>query len=788
MQSMLCRRLGSLLLNRAVLFSLSLPVLCLADNLDQWTVGCVHYGRAVCSSPGRLVAVDDGSSILSSTNGADWVEANAFQNPLTNGFLRDVEFGNGIFVAVGEFGATRSDILLTSEDGVNWVWEPPLVGIPRSVCFANGTFAIVGGGGKVWHSADGTNWLQGLSPTFRDLCGVGYGNGEFVAVSTDGSVITSGDGVSWTFQTILAPLQTVTYGNGQFIVSGSGLSYWCSPDGAQWTQFTIPWSDASRPPALQSIRFNHDLFTAVASYGLLFTSQDGRTWQQKTTIPANTWNDSVLWNDTLILVGSVIAQSQPFSGERRPPSFSGGPASALVRANEPVSLVATGICIPPLSFQWQMNGARMPGCTNTVLSFLAALTNAADYTLVASNANGSATSRIARVTVVYPTSPLPPTALPPTLNGTLSLCVLVSSNSPADYQWRFNGEALAGATGSAMTLTNIQLSQSGTYDMVVSNSIGCITSSRLFVTVEPYFEDPLYRWQDCSPVGFETIFDGVALFGTAYGKGTFVTVGNVAYTDFGVILTSPDGVTWTERMLPEPGLLRVLGLYDVAFGNGRFVAVGEGMGGAIYVSYDGIDWTGTSRGGDGFDRVVYDAPYFWAHRYTGETLRSQTGISWQTYGSWPGYLSVPLSIGGFFVTISNAPSQLNWLPSSVLVSTNQNNWETVLTSDTYLSDIALGNSGFVAVGRKRVAGGPSNWRYAPVILKSAPLVRLDILANPPKLALRGVVGGRYGIKSQTDVSGFGLNWTTPILLTNNPVLVPIDPQQPSCFYKGQIMP
>jgi hypothetical protein len=50
-----------------------------------------------------------------------------------------------------------------------------------------------------------------------------------------------------------------------------------------------------------------------------------------------------------------------------------------------------------------------------------------------------------------------------------------------------------------------------------------------------------------------------------YGNGTFVAVGYP-----GAILTSPDGVTWTQRASGTVGFLR-----GVTYGNGTFVAVGD---------------------------------------------------------------------------------------------------------------------------------------------------------------------------------------------------------------------
>jgi hypothetical protein len=59
---------------------------------------------------------------------------------------------------------------------------------------------------------------------------------------------------------------------------------------------------------------------------------------------------------------------------------------------------------------------------------------------------------------------------------------------------------------------------------------------------------------------------GDSLNGVTYGNGLFVAVG-----EGGTILTSPDGVSWTQRTSPEKS-----DLLSVAYRNGRFVAVGGG--------------------------------------------------------------------------------------------------------------------------------------------------------------------------------------------------------------------
>ncbi len=54
---------------------------------------------------------------------------------------------------------------------------------------------------------------------------------------------------------------------------------------------------------------------------------------------------------------------------------------------------------------------------------------------------------------------------------------------PLSYQWRFNGVSIAGATNSAITVTNVGWSDSGAYDVVVANGYGSKVSAGATLTV-----------------------------------------------------------------------------------------------------------------------------------------------------------------------------------------------------------------------------------------------------------------------------------------------------------------
>ncbi|MFN7142044.1 MAG: immunoglobulin domain-containing protein, partial [Limisphaerales bacterium] len=54
---------------------------------------------------------------------------------------------------------------------------------------------------------------------------------------------------------------------------------------------------------------------------------------------------------------------------------------------------------------------------------------------------------------------------------------------PLDFQWRFNGSEISGATSSAYTIPNVQPQDAGNYDVIVRDYSGAVTSSAAVLTV-----------------------------------------------------------------------------------------------------------------------------------------------------------------------------------------------------------------------------------------------------------------------------------------------------------------
>jgi hypothetical protein len=68
-------------------------------------------------------------------------------------------------------------------------------------------------------------------------------------------------------------------------------------------------------------------------------------------------------------------------------------------------------------------------------------------------------------------------------DANVTFAVGATGTAPLLYQWRFNGEEIPGATGSAYTRNAVQSSDAGDYSVVVSNALGAVVSSNATLAI-----------------------------------------------------------------------------------------------------------------------------------------------------------------------------------------------------------------------------------------------------------------------------------------------------------------
>lgn len=188
--------------------------------------------------------------------------------------------------------------------------------------------------------------------------------------------------------------------------------------------------------------------------------------------------------------GSVASNAATLSVTAAPvaPSISTNPQSTTVTTGNSVqfSVVASGTA--PLAYQWKKNGTAISGATSALYTIgTAALSDAADYTVVITNAAGTATSSAATLTVTSaPTPPAintHPQSATVTAGNTVTFTVVSSGSAPFSYQWSKNGSPLSGATSASLTLSSVQISSAADYTVVVTNSAGSATSNAATLVV-----------------------------------------------------------------------------------------------------------------------------------------------------------------------------------------------------------------------------------------------------------------------------------------------------------------
>jgi uncharacterized repeat protein (TIGR01451 family) len=157
--------------------------------------------------------------------------------------------------------------------------------------------------------------------------------------------------------------------------------------------------------------------------------------------------------------------------------------AVAVGAAATLSVVANGSA--PLTYQWLFNGRNLPNATNNVLVIPnAQISDGGSYGVRVSNPFGTARSDNLLLSVGQPPAiVVQPTNQTVRLGDMAAFGVVATGTAPLNYQWSFGGTNLVGATTNVLVITNAQLSDAGSYSVLVSNAFGSTNSSNVLLTV-----------------------------------------------------------------------------------------------------------------------------------------------------------------------------------------------------------------------------------------------------------------------------------------------------------------
>jgi hypothetical protein len=256
------------------------------------------------------------------------------------------------------------------------------------------------------------------------------------------------------------------------------------------------------------------------------------------------------------------------------------------------------------------------------------------------------------------------------------------------------------------------------------------------------------KWTKVENCPFDTGINAIA-----YGNGKFVAVGNKAK----IAYSSDNGVTWTAA---EDSKFINSDIKAIAYGNGLFVAVGQG--GRIATSPDGVTWTRVTDStlNNNINAIAYGNNKFVAGDSTGRMATSTDGVTW-TRGNTAGtdINAITYGNGKFVVCFSYnmgySSDGINWTP----VENSPFSYATSGSGST-IRAIAYGNGKFVAGGgfRGRMAYSSDGVTWT--------LVQNSTFGDNSGDGIRAIVygnnkfvAGGQGDNGKMAISTDGINWT-----------------------------
>jgi predicted outer membrane repeat protein len=171
--------------------------------------------------------------------------------------------------------------------------------------------------------------------------------------------------------------------------------------------------------------------------------------------------------------------------ECRPPTVTTHPQSQAICVGDPVTFTVVADGAAPLSYQWRKNSVSIVGATSdsyTIPSVAAA--DAANYDVVVTNNSGTDTSNPATLTVNEPVAiTAHPQSQTKCVDDPVTFTVTATGTGPLSYQWRKNGGDISGATSNSYSIPSVTTDHGGSYDVVVTNVCGALTSNSATLTV-----------------------------------------------------------------------------------------------------------------------------------------------------------------------------------------------------------------------------------------------------------------------------------------------------------------
>jgi hypothetical protein len=222
-------------------------------------------------------------------------------------------------------------------------------------------------------------------------------------------------------------------------------------------------------------------------------SWTGTGWDLETTNPRTTarWAHGMSHDpstSSMVVTGGAGTALTRFAdawNQSSAPIIAVQPQAATSCGGSSVTFSVTATGAGPFTYAWSFMGTPLPGATQSSLTVMNPQpADAGLYTCTVSNACSSTSSVPALLTRATPPVILTAPLSSSVCTGNAAQLSLSASGDPLPaFQWRRNGIPLVGAVGSTLDIPVATAQDSGSYDCVVTNSCGSVTSSAVSLVV-----------------------------------------------------------------------------------------------------------------------------------------------------------------------------------------------------------------------------------------------------------------------------------------------------------------
>jgi hypothetical protein len=499
-----------------------------------------------------------------------------------------------------------------------------------------------------------------------------------------------------------------------------------------------------------------------------------------------------------------------------PPWIITQPQSRTVAVGQPATFTVSATGSPPLGYQWQFAGTDIPSATNSSFTLpSASTTDAGLYSVIITNASGSAASSNAVLTVSgFLFIAAQPQSQTVGVGSNVTFNVTVYGAPPFVYRWYFNGTPLGspapGTNFLSCTLTNVGTNQAGNYSVEIVNGYGRVTSSNAVLTVKVFppsitvqpssllvlqgtSADFTVSVNSTAPFGHQWRFNGTNILHATNAFYSIPSVGTDNAGYYAVVITNAAGSATTSNAALTV-VLSPTSHTNYASSTATFTATAFGP---VSLNYQWQkDGTNLVEGGRlsgttnstltiasvsdadaaNYSAVVSDAYSSLTTSNAALTVINPPSITAQPLGQ---QIMLGSSVS-FNVSVSGtAPFSYQWRFNGANVPN--------ATNATYAAQaVGVTNTGNYSVVVTNLAGSATSSNALLTVI-IPPTLALELWAGYPLLSLNGMLNSNFVVQYSTNLGGS--NWTDLLSLTNLPYspylfLDPGGGGEPARFYRA----